>query len=217
MIEAPPREPSSQSEATEEEIAASIALILAGGIDLPSGATPLSAIAALLLLLPGFSQTSEDASVANAVARLVVDDAKPLPKLTETNTALRRAHIDNLVYRAHYAINATKRVAASVVEGEDLRGALRGEGRFLHQHLEANRVRAAGAKLNDAAAERWGPVLGWNHTGKAHTHRPNHVAADGANYRVDSPPVSTDGMLPGMALHCDCIAGPPHPGGRMLV
>lgn len=203
-----------QSHATEEEIAASIALILAGGISLPSGATPLSAIAALLLLLPGFPQSAENGSVANAVARLVVDDAKPLPNLTETNTALRRAHIDNLVYRAHYAINATKRVAASVVDG-DLRGALQSEGRFLHQHLEANRRRVAGAKMVDAAVELHGPLLGWKH-GHPSEPRPSHAAADGANFDATTIPVSTE-ALPGVLPGCTCTVTAPVPGARMLV
>ena len=47
-------------------------------------------------------------------------------------------------------------------------------------------------------------------------HRPSHVAADGANYDVDNPPLATERARPGEKRHCHCTPGPPIPGGRML-
>lgn len=206
----PPTQEPQQSQHSEEEIAAAIALVLADDASvLPAGVTPLAAISALLGLLPG---APED-SVRDAAARLIVEDTRP--DIGETGT-LRRAHMINLVYSAHYVINAMRRLGTKVSEGESLHKALVNEGRYLQQHRQANEARVAGARINAAAVERWGPILGWHHTNKASTHRPSHVKADGANYRPDSPPRSTEGMLPGMALHCDCVPGPPKPNARIL-
>lgn len=202
--------PQQSQQHSEEEIAAAIALVLAGDTSvLPAGVAPLAAIAALLGLLSG----APGDSVRDAAVRLIVEDTRP--DINETG-ALGGAHITNLVYSAHYAINAMRRLQASVSEGEDLREALATEGRYLQQHRQAKEARVAGARINQAAVERWGPILGWHHTNKAETHRPSHVAAHGANYRPDAPPRSTEGMLPGMALHCDCVPGPPQPNARIL-
>ena len=213
MTEAPPQE-----QATEEEIASAIALILAGGVTLPSGTTPLAAIAALLSLLPSLGDFAEDepgGSVANAVARLVVEDAPEVSRPAEGLTgSLRRAQLDNLSYRAHYAIQAMRRISGAVVEGDDLRGALKSEGRYLTQHLEASRRRVAGAKMIDAAVELHGPVLGWKH-GHPNEPRPNHADADGANFEAGSVPTSTQ-ALPGVLPGCTCTVVAPYPGGRML-
>lgn len=214
------RQPSQQAQAQqqqsslESQIAAAIALVLAGRA--APDVEPAVVIASLLRLLPRVPETDEDGTVTSTVARLVV---RHRPRLVErpAASAARRASTQNLSYRAHYAIEADKRVAERVFSGEGVAGALEGERRHFLQHLEANRARSAGAKLNDAAAERWGPLLSWNHPGKTDTHRPSHVAANGANYRIDAPPVSTDGLLPGMALHCECVPGPPIQGARLLL
>jgi hypothetical protein len=193
----------------EEEIAAAIALILAGQA-LPNGVSMEAAIGRLLSVLPG----ALGADVSGSVARLVVADK---PGVLRGSQATRATSIANLSYRAHYAIEAVKRVASKVSGGQGVADALRTERTHLSQHIEASKTRMAGARLNDAAAERWGPVLSWNHTGTSHTHRPSHVRAHGANFDVRNPPSSTDGMLPGMALHCDCVSGPPIDGARTLV
>jgi hypothetical protein len=200
------------SSAEEEQIAFDIALILTGGVVLPPSTTPLAAISALLLLLPGLSGAS-GASVANAAARLVALDPPALP---EEAGVLRAATLSNLSHRGHYAVAAFRRLAGSVARGDDLRQARRKEARFFAQHREAERMRTAGARLNDAAAERWGPILSWNDTGKAKTHRPSHLAADGKNYDVRRPPRSTGGILPGQAPNCDCVPGPPREGVEVM-
>ena len=198
-----------QASQAEEEIAAAIALILAGGVVVASVA---AAIASLLRLLPGLPDIEIDDLTAS-VGRMVSG-------ITEGETGRSGGEISvsaaNLSYRAHYAIEATKRIANSVSEGEGLRGALEGERRHLAQHLDACEARRTGAVMNEAAAERWGPLLSWNHPNTGKDHRPSHVAANGANFDVRRPPQSTEGMLPGQALNCHCSVGPPIPGGRML-
>jgi hypothetical protein len=206
----PPVQGEAQS-ISEEEVAAAIAAILAGQLALPAGVTLLAAITTLLGALPDAPDGPVTAATARAAARLVLEDP---PKPPGRSEALRVAYADNLLYRAWYGVNAAKRLAASVSEGDDLRAALSKELAHYHRHREANAARTAGAKLNAAAAERWGPVLSWNHSGKEHF-RPHHKAADGKNYRVDRPPVSTEG-LPGTLLHCGCAPGPPKPNGEML-
>lgn len=205
----PPEEAPDQG-ATEAEIAAAIALILAGGVVVASVA---GAIAALLKLIPGLPDLPE-ADVTAPVSRMV---SRITPRSARAGEGEIRADAANLSYRAHYAIEATKRIAGKVANGEPLRDALGAERTYLKQHLEASEAREAGARLNEAAARRWGPVLSWRHpeTG-GRNHRPSHVAADGANFDVRNPPQATEGMLPGMALHCHCTAGPPIPGARML-
>lgn len=213
MTEAKLRTTSSPSEGkprpTEAEIAAAIALILAGQVVVTSAT---GAIAALLALIPGLPDLGED-DVSVPVARMVSRIRADVPNASEGQI---RANASNLSYRAHYAIEAIKRIAGKVKNEEPLRDALRAERTYLRQHLEASEARTNGAALNEAAARRFGPVLGWVHTGRTHTHRPSHVAANGANYRIERPPAATEGMLPGQALHCDCVPGPPFPNGRML-
>ena len=204
--------PSQQS--SEEEVAAAIAAVLAGGLVLPAGTTPLAAISALLgtLGLP-------DASVRDAAARLVSEDPDLMPDNAaqlRAGPALRRAHLDNLIYRAYYAINAAKRITARVAEGEEasLRGALDKERPYLQQHREANRRREAAARMVDAAVELHGPVLGWRH-GHPKEPRPSHKAADGKNWEAGTVPLST-GALPGVLPGCTCVPVAPFPNAETL-
>lgn len=211
-MEQQPKQTPQTSQASEGEIAAAIALILAGRVEVPS---VVGAIAALLRMIPGLPSLSED-DVSLPVARMVSRISGATPKPGDAQIAVNAA---NLSYRAHYAIEATKRVALKVADGAGPREALSTERTHLVQHLEASEARSSGAALNEAAAKRWGPVLSWRHAASrkgAANHRASHVAADGANFDVRNPPQSTDGMLPGQALHCDCLPGAPIPGARML-
>ncbi|MCL6437224.1 MAG: hypothetical protein K6T51_01325 [Rubrobacteraceae bacterium] len=162
-----------------------------------------AALAALLAMLaPALS--SDDAGF---LAHLILK--RPPKILRETQWGVqKRTYEQNLAYRAHYAAAAARRLAS----GESDRAR---EERFFAQHLAAEEARVKSARMAEAAADRWGPLLGWIHTNTAKTHRPSHIAADGANFDVRYPPVSTGG-LPGTLPHCDCIAGPPTPGARML-
>ena len=201
-----PRPQQTRQQSSEEEIAAAIAMVLAGSLVI-SGTTPLAAIAALLLRIPD----APDLDVRRAAARLVLEDSPEVPRGAG---ALRTAYRDNLLYRAWYAVNATKRLGASVAGGEDLRGALKVEARYFAQHREANRRREAGARMVEAAVELHGPVLGWKH-GSPQEPRPSHLAADGKNFDARRVPVST-GALPGVLPGCTCTVTAPSPGAEML-
>jgi hypothetical protein len=203
-----PEKQSSQAP-TEEEIAAAIALILAGTVTTPR--PPVEVIAGLLALIPGLPDEARESPVRERVARLVLRD-RIAPN--DATGSVRRAYQDNLAHAAHYAVNATKRVAAKLAEGDGLKAAFEGEARPFAQHLDANRRRLAGARMVEAAAELHGPLLGWRH-GHPKEPRPAHKAADGANFRVGSVPAST-GALPGVLPGCTCTVVSPHENGRIL-
>ncbi len=207
-----------QAQEPHAEQAALIGAVLAGTLVVPN---PAEAVAAILLsVAPAALLTAPAAaaSVAFGVASLIVQ--------TPRNSGVRGSRLTargagpasegqllrEAAYKGFYALNALRRVAAA----EDKAQQLRRERRFFGQQLEASRRRTAGAALNDAAAAIHGSVLSWVHTGRAKTHRPEHEAAHGANFRVDAPPASTGG-LPATLPGCDCIPGPPIPGARMLV
>jgi hypothetical protein len=202
----PPKQPS----ATEEEIAAAIALILSGAV-VPASLPPVEVIAGLLLLIPGLPDEARESPVTERIARLVVGEGITP---NEATGSVRRAYQDNLAHAAHYAVNATKRVGTRLAEGDGLKAAFEGEARPFAQHLDANRRRLAGARMVEAAAELHGPLLGWRH-GHPNEPRPQHLAADGANFRVGSVPAST-GALPGVLPGCTCTVVSPHENGRIL-
>lgn len=210
-----------QAQRPEEEFpeaAGLIGAILAGTLAVPN---PAEAIAAVLLAVAPSSLLAAPAaaaSVAFGVASLIVQTPRNSgargSRLTARGAgpASEGQFLREAAYKGFYALNALRRVAVA----EDKAQQLRRERRFFGQQLDASRRRTAGAALNDAAAAIHGPVLSWVHTGRAKTHRPEHEAAHGMNFRVDSPPTSTGG-LPATLPGCDCIPGPPIPGARMLV
>ena len=201
---------------TEEEVAAAIALVLSGRLSPPD---PEAAVAFALSTLPALAAlpSAPGGRVSREAASLVLRD---LPRRAGPGGALLAAHRDNLLYRAWYGVNAAKRVAASVLDGEGpvgerLRKALSAESPYFAAHKRASGKRTAGARLNDAAAERFGPILGWNHGSHGPNDRPHHVAANGLNFDVRNPPKETEG-LPATLTHCGCVPGPPRRGARML-
>lgn len=96
---------------------------------------------------------------------------------------------------------------------EAARRAFERERRYLEQHRAAQANRRRAARAVDAAAARYGEVLGWVSV------RDNRTTWDclrlhGKNFHVADPP---GGHLPG-SVHprCRCTAGPPHPGARII-
>lgn len=122
--------------------------------------------------------------------------------------------IENLIHRAHYAIAATRRVAAGVAGGATIQGALRGEAHHFAQHLDASRRRDAASRMVEAASELHGPLLGWRHGDPAEP-RPEHAAADGSNFVAGTVPLST-GALPGALPGCTCTVAAPMEGAPIL-
>lgn len=199
---------------SEDEAADLIALILAGAA-IPEGMTVGEGVAGILTLA-GFA-TIVASTVGGFVSRL--SDVEGIPSGGQSQgqgVALRRAQEDALSYAALYLVSAAKRIGASVAAEEGIGEAINSELPNLSKHLDAQGTRLRGAALNDSAADRWGPILNWNHTGTSLTHRPTHVAADGANYDIRRRPLSTNGALPAQEEHCDCVPAAPVAGARML-
>lgn len=209
-----PVEQEEQQATLEEEVAAAVLALLIAG----AGAAAIASTLALLLPPPILAIPQLAATISGDIAVMVLGAAN-LPG----SGSQRRigASGEELGYRAMYAVNAIKRVGTAALgenEGrlDRVRHALEVEGTYLAAHRQAQQRREAGRALNEAAAAIHGPVLSWVHLDTARTHRPAHVRAHGANFDIRNPPRETDGMLPGMAMHCDCVAGAPIKGARML-
>ncbi len=204
--------PTQEEETTVEEgIAAAIAAIL-----IARGVGMVAAIAAeIARLLPASLAGALRASLSLDVAEVVVADPVEPPRGVNGNVG---AYMEEVAYRAMYGVKAAQRLGGAAISGEQgaLGRAWEREGNLYRRHREAQDRRQRGRALNEAAADRFGPILSWRHTGEAKTHRPAHVRANGKNYDVRNPPRATDGMLPGQAPSCDCIPGPPIRGARIL-
>lgn len=120
----------------------------------------------------------------------------------------------SVIYRAHYAIEAAKRLTVSLQSGASLDEARRKEAPYFAKHREAMRQRDAARRMVEAAQDRYGPVLGWRH-GNSKEPRLNHLAADGQNFDSRHTPVST-GALPGVLPGCTCTVTAPFDNARML-
>lgn len=110
--------------------------------------------------------------------------------------------------RAAYALAAARRLASREPDVD-------AERRYLAQHLAAERARDEAAAHADLLVVRYGPVLGW-HARRDSITDATCAQLHGGNFRAARPPAAG---LPG-TLHggaCRCRAGPPFPGGRLLV
>lgn len=122
--------------------------------------------------------------------------------------------IENLIHRAHFAIEATRRVTQRVVAGKGVGQAIRMEARNFARHLQANKQRDMAERMELSAMERYGPIGGWHH-GDPKEPRPSHLAAHGKNYVLGTVPLST-GAKPGAEPGCTCSIVAPYENGEML-
>jgi hypothetical protein len=117
---------------------------------------------------------------------------------------------ESLIFRAHYVINAARRIAKRVRSGRELGEAILAEEANFRAHLDANRQRLRGSDAQFALAEAYQTTrFKWHHSGKQ-DYRPSHKAAEGKVYDINEPPAST-GALPGVLIHCECWAEPMPP------
>ncbi len=124
--------------------------------------------------------------------------------------------IQGLIFRAHYVINATRRIAKDVRSGKQLREAILAEEPKFRAHLDANRQRRRGSDAQTALAEAYQTTrFKWHHSGKL-DYRPTHKAAEGKVYDINEPPAST-GALPGVLRHCECWAEPMPPDAAVTL
>ncbi len=207
-----------QAKPTEAEVAAVIVLILAGQAPeqvAAAGGVGAAIALALLAFVPESLPWPLRASVSAEAAALVLRDRPELPGGSGAILAARRS---NLVYRALYGINATRRIVGKAVGGEGsveerLRAAVEAEASYFAAHKKANARRLASAGLTEAASSVYGEVLGWTGVLDSKT-TPDCRRLIGKNYRAASPP---DGLHPG-ARHpyCRCSPGAPFPNAQTV-
>ena len=181
------RTPSNEQGLSEEEIAAVIAAILAGHFMAATpGGSPVAAITRLLrpsIDLPGAAGDS----IADGVARLAVTGVPKRPAASQNSDFALLAYVDHLVFRAHYAVVAMRRIVASVETEEDvppqkrLEAPMTREAAHFGRHQDGMRRRVASLTMVEAAVERWGPVLGWR-LGHSTAPRTSHIDADEQNF-----------------------------------
>lgn len=191
-------------------MAAAIALILMGEASVPDSEDAIAAL--LALLAPTFLAPALRGGLSRETASLVLRDPLPPPGGGNVLLAASRAEF---TYRAAYGLAALGRLVETVIGGQGLSAWRKSEAGYFTAHMDASETRLAGARLNDAAASRYGNVLSWNHGPNGPNDRPHHANAHGANFDATRPPKETQG-LPSMLPHCNCSPGPPRRGARML-
>lgn len=195
---------------TESTTQAGLVLVLSS--DLP--ALAMAPILVRVLVANGIETQAARAAVS-LIGRTAASVATP------TGTASRSIRTAEVAYRASYLLAAARRLSRALVEARStnepivaaLHAALVSEGRFRTQHLEAVRNRARAGAAVDAASVLHGPLLGW-YLGRAQTHTPDCVAANGHNFDATRPPrIGWPGTV---HVRCSCYPGAPHPGAATV-
>lgn len=105
--------------------------------------------------------------------------------------------------RGWFAVNSLKRLIAA----DDRRAQLGSEKRYFKAHTDAQAKRKAISGQVDAAAERYGPVLGWRAQMDERT-TSECRSANGRNFRADRRP--TIGYPGTVHPHCRCEITAPY-------
>lgn len=116
-------------------------------------------------------------------------------------------------YRAAYVVNAAKRVHRGMRSGQSVQVALRAELVNWKRHLEAVQNRRERATQVDAAAARFGALLGWGAVMDARTSA-DCRQANGKNFNAGTKPAI--GYPGTVHPHCRCVPRAPWEGGAML-
>lgn len=196
MTSSPPQEPTDQ---TGQHVAE---LLLTGA------ATAVLAGAVFKLLRP-FGVTLDAVALALTLADR---DTNHQPRMVGTADLTRDQRRQEAQYRAWYVINASRRLTASLRNGDTPRAAVGRERPFWRLHEAARKGRmTAAAKVAEAAAQ-WGPVLGWwAHPDDGRT-TPACRMANGRNFSATvQPRIGWPGQA--HAGKCRCWAGPPFAPG----
>lgn len=136
-----------------------------------------------------------------------------VPKAPEgVKSAAQTAREVERTYRAAYLLNAARRLARALREGE-FPQAVQKERNYWVRHLDAQDRRAVAAGRVDNAAAAFGPLLGWYARNDERT-TAECRAANGNNFRVDVRP--TIGYPGTVHPYCRCEPGAPHEGGKMV-
>lgn len=130
-------------------------------------------------------------------------NATPLP----TTSATLESEKLEATFRAHYVLQAAKRLEAAREAGTPRRVAIERERQYFNQHIAAVANRFKSAQQVDQAAQEHGPVLGWYAKMDTKTSAECR-AANGKNFTVTSmPPIGYPGAV---HPHCRCRAGRRH-------
>lgn len=179
----------------EDEHAVLIAIIIALLGDLSGGA--LAERLAGILVPFGFSPVA----VVALISLLGTDHTTFTPPGAEASTepALQAMERTEVTRRARYILAAARRLNA----GEPLKA----ENRLLNAHLAAERRRRGAGQRIDAAAAKYGTLLGW-YARKDRRTTADCAAAHGCNFLATAPPaIGWPGTLHGG--NCRCEPGPP--------
>jgi hypothetical protein len=177
---------------------------------LTGAATALLAKAVWKLLAP-FGVTLDAVALA---LHLADRGTNHQPRMVGTAELTRDQRRQEAQYRAWYVINASKRLTASLRNGDTPRAAVGREAPYWRLHEAARKARMAAAAQVAEAASRFGPVLGWwAHPDDKTT--PACRAADGHNFSATvQPRIGWPGQP--HAGRCRCVAGPPFEPGRSV-
>jgi len=210
----PPQQPDDALDDTA--LAVAVAALLSGATAAVAAAGVAAMIAALKLR---FKLSSAAWQALGAVLSMVTE--KPHPVAGAGGQASAQVSRLNAARRAQYVLAATRRVLTAVKEagakggspGTALRDALATERGYYQLHLAAMANRAAAAAETDAAAAKYGDLLGWKSVLDSRTSAECR-AAHGKNYLASRMP---DIGFPG-AVHpsCRCLPSAPWPGGKLL-
>lgn len=213
-------QPAPQQQATPVETQIAVALLTGAGV---------AAVAAPLLFVlppPILADPTLAAEVAAGIARLVTLEPLGIPERVPKSGIVREAALNVAVYRAAYAVAATRR-AVMAVAGTDmgespievLRAFLKREAANLRAHQEVSRRRMSAAKATEGMMELHGPILVWRHSATRIPvePRPLHIAADGKSFDLRRGIPRSTGSLPGVERWCSCAWGPPVAGAVMMM
>lgn len=190
--------PEEREQPQDQELLIAIVLLLLAGLSAPNFTERLS-----LLLAPfGVPPTAVVALVALLQAERGLSFQMPEQKPGALNS-MRRGVVGR---RAMYILAAVRRLGRG--------GSAKAERTLFKAHLAAEKRRYEAARAVDAAAAKWGPVLGWWSERDDRT-TPACFAAHGANFSALRPPaIGWPGTI--HAGQCRCKPVAPWPGGDML-
>lgn len=158
-----------------------------------------------------------DPAAINAALKLTDHDfvahrgTRHEPRLRGRGPAARNVQRGEVMYRAAYVANASRRINDDLAAGRTMKKALAHERRYYAMHELARRNRQRGALAVDGAAEAYGQLLGW-HAHEDDRTTPECRAADGHNFRAGRQPAI--GYPGTVHMYCRCSPGPPFARGK---
>lgn len=202
-----------QTPPSANELAQHVAEILAAGWAIGKAADAIAALlapwkvgGAAVLAALGLARHAH--RPRTQLARHGID--RSVPRAADVARAAAAA---DLYFRAAYVVNAAWRIQGNIDGGKSTAEALRAEAKHYAAHRAARENRLEVAARVGKAAALHGKLLGW-YRDAASDSEAECIAADGANFYADRPPLI--GLPGAVHPHCRCRPGPPH-ATRMMV